>query len=163
MFEILDGRMAFCQWDIDRKLKTDGLPEGCTILFSNESYPDAIPSSTYLHDGQMICDVPNIFLTYAESIDVNAFPEDEFGNRTTHHKTIAVSAKKKPADYAYSEQEILNYKSIDERLKVVEEKIETGGNVTLSDDGEGNVIITTSNGTLLKLTDDGAGNVVIGA
>lgn len=49
-----------------------------------------------------------------------------------------------------------------EKAEEIAESIGTGGDIAITDDGEGNVTITTSSGGQIDITDDGIGNVTIG-
>ena len=115
MFEIYDGRAYFYQWDADMLLKTEGLPLNCDVNFENDKVP-SMQTTTYEKDGQIVCEVPDIFLQYPENLRVSSYVEDEYGRRTTYRRTIAVVPKKKPPGYVYTKQELKTYEKLEERI-----------------------------------------------
>ena len=116
MFKIYDGRAQFYQWDLDRKL----IIEDSTITevhFCNRTDSCSLVCETFAEDGLTLVNVPNILLQTDWRIHVYAYD----GSCTKHDECFEVISRTKPADYVYTETEILTWKELDERLKVVEE------------------------------------------
>lgn len=112
MFKIYDGREHFYQWDIDRKL----IVEDSTISqvhFCNRTDDCSLVCETYVENGETLVNVPNILLQSDWRIRVYAYD----GKHTKHEECYEVQFRTKPADYVYTETEIMNFDAI---LKIVE-------------------------------------------
>ena len=111
MFSIYDGRETFYQWDINRKL----IVEDETIKqvhFCNRTGDCALVCEVYNENGKRVVDVPNILLQTDWKIRVYAYD----GNYTKHDACYEVVSRNKPADYAYTETEILNYETMNSKI-----------------------------------------------
>lgn len=116
MFNILDGRKHFYQWDLDRKLiVVDKSIE--EVHFSNHREGEALICKTYRHGDVLLVDVPNILLQ--DNWRIVAYAYDE--NYTKHQEEFEVIKRSKPADYVYTETEIKNYDDLVERIEQIEE------------------------------------------
>lgn len=118
MFKIYDGRDRFYQWDVDRKL----IIEDATITqvhFCNRTDECSLVCETYQEDGLTLVNVPNILLQTDWRINVYAYDS----NYTKFCETYKVERRSKPADYVYTETEVLNYNTLLERLTGIEENI----------------------------------------
>jgi hypothetical protein len=130
MFKIADGREYFYQWDLDRQVIVDD-PSIVEVHFCNRT--DDCSLVTKVVDGR--ANVPNILLQ--TSFDIRVFGYD--GKATLHDKKFKVNARTRPADYVYTETEVLSIeklsedlrKEIDERLTAVEEGLITDGFATM--------------------------------
>jgi hypothetical protein len=111
MFSIYDGREEFYQWDIDRKIvvKDSTIQQ---VHFCNKTDDCSLVCEVYDLDGQRVADVPNILLTTDWRINVYGYT----GDYTKHSECFKVNARTKPADYAYTETEVLNYLELEERI-----------------------------------------------
>ena len=115
MFKIYDGREYFYQWDIDRKLIVED-PSITEVHFCNRTDDCSLVCETYVEDGVTVVDVPNILLQTDWKIRVYAYD----GTCTKHDEYYEVKSRTKPADYVYTETEVLDYKNFEadlERLK----------------------------------------------
>ena len=112
MFSIYDGREEFYQWDIDRKIVIDD-PTIQQVHFCNKTDDCSLVCEVYDLDGQRVADVPNILLTTDWRINVYGYT----GDYTKHSECFKVNTRTKPADYAYTETEVLNYLELEERLE----------------------------------------------
>jgi hypothetical protein len=115
MFSIYDGREEFYQWDKDRKL----IVEDKTIKevhFCNKTDDCSLVCEVYEDGGQRLVNVPNILLTTDWRINVYGYTEDY----TKHSACFKVNGRSKPADYVYTETEVLNYNSLLERVEALE-------------------------------------------
>ena len=107
MFKIYDGREHFYQWDIDRKLIVEDAAVS-QVHFCNRTDDCSLVCETYVEDGVTIVNVPNILLQSDWRIRAYAYD----GNYTMHEKCFDVVARTKPADYVYTETEVLNYDNL---------------------------------------------------
>ena len=116
MFNILDGRKHFYQWDLDRKLivADKSIEE---VHFSNHREGEALICETYLQGDVLLVDVPNILLQ--DNWRIIAYAYDE--SYTKHQEEFEVIKRSKPADYVYTETEIKNYDDLMKRLEQIEE------------------------------------------
>lgn len=116
MFNILDGRKHFYQWDLDRKLivADKSIEE---VHFSNSREGEALICETYLQGDVLLVDVPNILLQ--DNWRIVAYAYDE--NYTKHQEDFEVIKRSKPADYVYTETEVKNYDDLMARIEQIEE------------------------------------------
>lgn len=127
MFRIADGREQFYQWDLDRQLIVED-KSIVEVHFCNRT--DDCSIVTEVVDG--LANVPNILLQ--SSFDIRVFGYD--GKATLHDKKFKVNARTRPADYVYTETEVLSIQKLEEELRNdIEErldKIEEGVTVDLT-------------------------------
>lgn len=123
MFKIEDGREQLFQWDTDRRLivRDAAITE---VHFCNRTDECSLVCETYVENGQTLVNVPNILLQTDWRINVYAYDK----NYTKHYAVFNVVKRTKPADYVYTETEVLNYNTLLEMINNIE-----GGNVDLSD------------------------------
>lgn len=116
MFQILDGREQFYQWDVNRKLIVldDDIAE---VHFCNRTDDCSLVCEVYNIDGIHLVDVPNILLQNDWRINVYAYD----GNYTKHSQCFKVVKRSKPTDYVYTETEIKRYEDLEERISTLEE------------------------------------------
>ena len=119
MFKIFDGRDSFYQWDLDRRLIVDS-PTIKEVHFCNRTGDCSLVCETYAENGVMYADVPNILLQTAWRIRAYAYD----GNATLHEESYDVIPRTKPADYVYTETEVLNFNLLLERINEVDANIE---------------------------------------
>lgn len=130
MFQILDGREHFYQWDIDRKIIVldDDITE---VHFCNRTDDCSLVCEVYSIDGVRLVNVPNILLQNDWRINVYAYDK----NYTKHSECFKVVKRSKPTDYVYTETEIKRYDNLEARLSALEENgvpIAPGGSVDLT-------------------------------
>lgn len=116
MFKIYDGRESFYQWDLDQQL----VVADSTITevhFCNRTDETSLVCETYVVNGQILVNVPNILLQ--EDWDINVYAYD--GKATKHSANFEVKRKAKPSDYVYTETEIKNYDDLEKRVNQIEE------------------------------------------
>lgn len=124
MFEILDGRKEFYQWDINRKLviHDETITE---VHFCNRTDECSLKCEVYNVDGIYLVDVPNVLLTTDWRINVYGYDKEY----TKHSKTFNVVRRSKPEDYIYTEEELKAWEELNERISAIEED---GASVDLS-------------------------------
>lgn len=122
MFKLQDGREHLYQWDLDRYL----IVEDNTIdevHFCNRTSDCSLVVE--VKDG--LAAIPNIILQEARPIRVYAYIDDKY---TLTEEQFTVKSRTRPADYVYTETEILQYSKLDERLT----KLETNLSSTVADE-----------------------------
>lgn len=123
MFEILDGRKSFFQWDLNQKLIVydDSITE---VHFCNKSDDCALVCKVYSHeDGVQAVDVPNILLQASRDIRVYGVAADH----TEHYARFTVIGRSKPADYVYTETECKTFDSLAQRMDELEAAVSAEG------------------------------------
>ena len=118
MFKILDGREEFYQWDSDRKLIVED-PSVDEVHFCNRTDDCSLVVQVYELDGKSVVDVPNILLQTDWPIRAYAYCG---GCYTKQMATYKVRSRTKPADYVYTETEVLNYSTLLEQIEELEKK-----------------------------------------
>jgi hypothetical protein len=103
MFKIVDGREHFYQWDLDRQIAVED-NSIVEVHFCNRT--DDCSLVVEVVDG--IANVPNILLQ--SSFDVRVFGYD--GKATLHDKIFKVKPRTRPADYVYTETEVLSVEKL---------------------------------------------------
>lgn len=116
MFRIYDGREAFFQWDLDRKLivDDDNIKE---VHFCNRTAECALPVATYKEGELTVVNVPNLILQ--ESFRINVYAYD--GEYTKHMARFEVIPRSKPDTYVYTETEIKTWDELYKLVKQIEE------------------------------------------
>lgn len=114
IFEILDGRQQFYQWDLDRQIKVND--ESITqVHFCNRT--DECSLCVEVVDG--IANVPNILLQDDWNIRVYGFDK----NYTKHCEVFKVVGRSKPSDYIYTETEVLSLQQIYEQIEEIKKGV----------------------------------------
>ena len=111
MFRIYDGRDHFWQWDLNQKLIVED-PTINEVHFNNRADKDSLPVEVYEENGLRLANVPNILLQEDLKIKVYGYSVDH----TKHEAWFYVTTKSKPADYVYTETEVINYNSLLDKI-----------------------------------------------
>lgn len=152
MIKIENGTPAFYQWDLEQSVFIRGVEGEITVHYWQEGQPEALVVNPKIKDGQLTADVPNILFQKALPIEVFIYRED-LGKYTEHKQVFQVLERSKPAEYVYTETEVLSYKTLDKRIT----DLEKGGGGT----GENGATFTPSiseNGDLSWTNDKGLEN-----
>ena len=156
MFTLQDGREYLFQWDVNRKV----IVEDTTIAevhFCNKTDDCSLVVKTYTEDDNLCADIPNILLQSDFPIRVYAYCDDGY---TKIEEVIKVKSRTKPSDYVYEETTVA-------RVDVLIDRAEES--IIKSEQAAENATITATElyeyveGHKLTLTDDGEGNVVLEA
>ena len=115
MFKIEDGREHFWQWDSNQRLIVDDAAI-TEVHFSNKTDDFALVCEVFSENGKRLVNVPNILLQEDWRIRVYAFMIDH----TVVEDCFKVVTRSKPDSYIYEETEILNYGTLAERVRVLE-------------------------------------------
>lgn len=102
-----EGRLT--QWDLNRKVIVTGYEGIAEVHFASPG-DDHGAYVVELVDGE--AEIPNILLTMAGTINVYVYPAD----RTVFATALWVMAREKPDDYVYTETEVLNWRTLDEKI-----------------------------------------------
>lgn len=123
MFEILDGRKFFYQWDSEQKLivKDATIQE---VHLANVSDSIAYISKTYQEGQHILCDIPDFLLMDSSNIVAYAFLTDKKGNRTIASKVFGVKARQQPDDYV-PPIIIPKWSQLEKRIETLENNIGT--------------------------------------
>lgn len=111
------------QWETGRQVKVVPL-RGMrvdSVHFSNYGDSTALVVKPKEKDGVFIADVPNILLCDAQNIVVYSVNVSEDKVETLRECVFPVQKRAKPSDYVYTEVEILNYETLEKRIKAIEE------------------------------------------
>ncbi|MBQ7048773.1 MAG: hypothetical protein IJN86_07465 [Clostridia bacterium] len=121
MFKLENDRGFLYQWDTDQRLTVND-PDITEAHFSNGTSNNAVVCQIYEEDGQRFVDIPNALLQKAIPINVYAF----LPNYTKSCRTFSVSARPKPEDYVFTEEELNTWEKLNDRLTSLEKKGGTG-------------------------------------
>lgn len=102
-----EGKLT--QWDLNRKVIVTGYEGVAEVHFASPG-DDHGAYVVKLVDGQ--AEIPNILLTMAGTINVYVYPAD----RTVFATALWVMAREKPDDYVYTETEVLDWRTLDEKI-----------------------------------------------
>lgn len=122
--KIYGERQKLWQWDTDRKLilEDDGI---CNeVHFANSVSKTAAVLPVKVRDGLRVVEIPNILLQKAMPLTAYLCQRDEAGSETFAAFSFGVASRPKPDDYLYTETEVLCYRTIDERMRKLEENLE---------------------------------------
>ena len=118
MFQIENGRKHFFQWDANQRLIVNDASIG-EVHFYNGTEDNALVCEVYEENNRRLVNVPNILLIDSWVIHVYAFLIDY----TKVEERFKVIARAKPADYVYTETEVLNYNTLADRINKINENI----------------------------------------
>lgn len=118
-FEIYGPKDGLTQWDINRKMIVSVICD--QVHFANRSTKKALVCEVYDIGDQRAVDVPNILLQNSEVLEVYAYVCNVDESYTKVSAMFPVTGRPKPEDYVYTETEVLNYKSLNDRIKQLEQ------------------------------------------
>jgi hypothetical protein len=118
MFTIRDGREHFYAWDLDRQIIVAD-PSITEVHFCNRTDDCSLVVEVKEENGIRVANVPNIILQ--SSFDIRVFGYD--GKATLHEKTFKVKSRTRPADYVYTETEILSVEKLVQNVEQLEEDL----------------------------------------
>lgn len=112
------------QWDANQTIVISGIPTELVseVHFCNINSYEAIVVVPQTGDSDIKVRVPNILLQQAQTLMVYVCQESsESESRTLGYLKIPVVQRAKPADYIYTETETFTWKTLDARVKALEE------------------------------------------
>ena len=110
------GKTCFYQWDTDQILIAENVGDCQAVHFCRKGDPVALVCRIRTENDRQIVDVPNELLQTAGAITAYLMEED----RTCHAQAFQVLERVKPADYVYTQTEVLSYQQLDQRLQALE-------------------------------------------
>lgn len=174
---IKGGRSCFYQWDSGQAVVVEHEGTIHEVHFAHKGDKNALTVIPKEIENCVEAKVPSILLQSAETLFAYLVFRDADGTETRRSASFPVIPRPKPDGYVYTETEVLNYNSLDERISQIEENgvsdekiaeaVEdylkdnpiTGGGLSITDDGNGNVTVESTGS--VTITDDGEGNVTI--
>ena len=113
---------ALYQWEIGRKIRVLSSvgDRAVMVQFAHPGDKEALSVTPREENGVIVADVPNILLQSGDMIVAFLVEVDANCVETTRHSVFHVVNRPKPADYIYTETEVLNYTYLDNRLKDLE-------------------------------------------
>lgn len=116
------------QWDTGRKVSVTPAygVEIQEVHFANKGDSRAIPVAV----ANGTADIPDVLLQTGRTVAVYGVEIQDGRERSVDELFLPVRERPKPGDYVYTEPEILSWKSLDERLKKLEESGD-GGSIEL--------------------------------
>lgn len=110
------------QWEIGRQLQIIPLRNSkvSSVHFSNPGDPEALVVKPKEANGMVIADIPNILLQSGANLVVYTVNVAENSVETIRDCVFPVRNRAKPADYVYTETEVLNYSNLAKRLEEIE-------------------------------------------
>ena len=131
----LKGHPTLWQWDAGRQLIV--LNEDCNeVHFCNGTQENALVCLVKEQNGERVVDVPNILLQQAKTLTAYEHHSSDTEDDTFCGWTFPVRPRNKPADYIYTETELLRWETLDTRIK----KLEDGGGVDVTGAEVGQII-----------------------
>lgn len=110
--KIFDNREAFYQWDLNQKITSEDFKIGDEVHFGNARSGEALVVKTYLFDGVIVADVPNILLQKAQKIYAYQYVTNGEREYTANETVFPVTVRPKPADYVYTETDLVTVKKL---------------------------------------------------
>lgn len=117
MLKLIGGRLY--QWDLGRQMELHD-PDGMQITEVDFCHPGDAEALVVIPDrsGEIVTvDIPNILLQSDETIMVY----ECVGDVTISHIPRSVVGRARPADYVYTETQVLTYKALEERIVKLEQ------------------------------------------
>lgn len=113
---------ALYQWEIGRKIRIDASVgnRAVEVQFAHPGDKEALSVIPKEENGIIVAEVPNIMLQSADKLLVFLVEMDENCVETTRHSVFHVVNRPKPADYLYTETEILSYRTLEQRIDQIE-------------------------------------------
>ena len=119
-FKIYGGAEYFYQWDLSQKLIVNGDFE--TVHFCNQTEDCALVVNVYEENGQKLANVPNVLLQSTNNIRVyGVLKEGSNILNTVDYEIFRVIKRGKPDGYVYTEEDVLTYEALEERIAALEQ------------------------------------------
>lgn len=119
MFTIQNKRKQFWQWDMGQRLIVNA--DLCSeVHFCNGTSDCSLVCEVYEEDGLRLVNVPNILLQVPKAIKAFVYICDGDEAYTQLQKIFPVFPRSKPADYSYTEVEIIRYETLEARISKLE-------------------------------------------
>lgn len=126
VIRIEGNKPALYQWDLNMRVILTNVPIGTEVHYSNindNTDENCITSVSYSENGCVYADIPNKLLQISGIILVYLYIQDEDKAWTELKTEIIVLPRKKPANYVYTETEVLTYKKLEVKLDQTQDMI----------------------------------------
>lgn len=125
MIKIEGDKSALYQWDLNQRVVLIDVKKDVQVHFSHEGFTEEENNEcpvllSYEEEGIVYANIPNIFLQKSGIITVYVYVQENNKAYTEHHAEIIVLYRPKPADYVYTDTEVLTWESLDKRVKALE-------------------------------------------
>lgn len=114
------GQICFYQWDSGQQLTVVDGDDCRQVHFCRRGDTIALVCMIRQEGGKRVVDVPNILLQSSEPIMAYLFRSGENGTETKFAKSFPVIPRPRPADYVYTQTDVLSYGQLDARLNALE-------------------------------------------
>lgn len=119
--KILGPRPYFWQWDTGQKLVVGNQDCGEVHFCNGTSDCALVVEIRTEDDGSRVVGVPNILLQVAKPITAYLFQRTASGSMTKTRYIFQVLARTRPEEYVYTEEEVLTWKQLNERIDRIEQ------------------------------------------
>ena len=123
LLQTLNRKKYFYQWDINMQITSANLKVGDEIHFSMADIADALVVQAFEQNGEIVANVPNILLQHYGLLTAYYYVYDNESAYTVRSCVFEVRHRAKPADYVYTETEVLTWKALDERMQGLEQSV----------------------------------------
>lgn len=120
MLELIGTELV--QWDLDVQMRITTDQKVDEVHFANVGDAVALVVKPKTNNGETIVDVPNILLQTSRNLMAYVWAD----GRTIRRISFGIKSKPKPEGYAYKETEILNYRTLEERIQILEKHVGDG-------------------------------------
>ncbi len=117
MIQLIGGSLY--QWDLNRQVLITSERAIDEVHIARKGDKEALVVEAKNVDGEIVADIPNILLQTSDSILVYIVSDDI----TIEYCSFSVNEKPKPADYIYTESEVLTWAALDERIQRLENNL----------------------------------------
>ena len=110
------------QWDTGRKIRiTDvGNATVSEVHFAAKNDSNALVVNLENQEGSICAKIPNVLLQDTEPIIAYVVVLNDDGRFTKYKKEVSITPRQKPDDYIYTQEEILTYKKLEDKLNEIE-------------------------------------------
>lgn len=156
--KVLGSRLY--QWELGREIEITP-PAGTgvdRVEFSHTFDAEVLGVKPREGSGVVVADIPNILLQSGEPIFVYLVYVDEDCLETTASYVLSVIKRPKPADYVYTETEVMTWAVLDKRITVLEESGGADGQLEMLIEADMLPAVHDVSGAILT---DENGNIVL--
>lgn len=147
-----DRKNFVWQWQPKEQIVLEEYPEGVFVHYANCNTVEAPVVQSRMEGDKLVADIPPELMQTDKDITVYVCDADG----TKHCHFLSVLSRPKPESYVTEPVEVLRYETLAERVAKLEEG-GTGGGLSVTDDGDGNIAILP--GGNASFSDDGNGNL----
>ena len=126
MFKLEDGRGELFQWDLDRRVILDDKSVN-EVHFCNRTDNCSLVTPVFEEGGKRMAEIPNILLQ--QDLPIKVYAYDRY--YTKQAITYKVNTRTKPADYAYTETEVVTWQKVQDQVNQLCEAVYTAEEVRL--------------------------------